>query len=651
MTRALVCLVIALCVATSVLSAADEATPFIPVTADELPEQFRDAPAVVLQDTRDWEVEPLRRATYTVRRRLLVLDRRGFRFADQHISYDKRRGRIESFYARTILPDGEIVPVPEDLRNELVTFEDEDQEWRSLHFTFPKMRVGAVLEWGYTLTEKDPSVIKWWEVQDEIPVIEARFSLHGRSRTTYMSPGGKAYSRVSYKNYCKVLREEIDPRDSELEILCQDVPARVEEPRSPPAPDRDIDFIISWGRTDFGVTDWSRKTMMWWRFVESYIEDRSAVAALATELTDVDMSDEEKLNAIYDFIKREIEIRTVYYAPRQRGRQSTFKSVDDMLASGGGLAPEITMLTLALLREAGMRASPVLANDRSSGRFATRFPDLSQVNHLMLNVSVDGRQAIVDPSCLHCEAGTPDWRYCDSLPNALMVGGIAKAFEVGMIPAKYNGEVREEHATLSNDGSATVQGTVTWTGHSEVELRREWDELSETARQDRFRATLVGDVSEFNASVSDPNEFFEHLSASYKIHRHDLPPLSDGTLLIRPPDVFTPRLSIPLQEERIHPVWLPFSYAVRSKIVFKLPEGYRIEDLPEQGKSVIGAGMIFKHQWSRGPRPDEVTWKGLLTVGRTKIRVEHYGDAREFAQRLRQVLQGGVVARAADGAR
>ena len=85
--------------------------------------------------------------------------------------------------------------------------------------------------------------------------------------------------------------------------------------------------------------------------------------------------------------------------------------------------------------------------------------------------------------------------------------------------------------------------------------------------------------------------------------------------------------------------------------MFKLPKGYRIEDLPGQGKSVIGAGMMFKHQWSKGPRPDEVTWKGLLTVGRTNIRVEHYGEAREFAQGLRTVLQGGVVALAPGGAR
>jgi hypothetical protein len=651
MTRALVCLACALCVAATIPTAAGDAAPFIPVTADELPEEFRGSPAVILQDTRDWDVVPHRRATYSVSRRLLVLERRGFRFADQHVSYDKRQGSIESFYARTILPDGEVISVPDDLRNELVTFKDEDQEWRSLHFTFPKMRVGAVLEWGYALTEKDPSVMKWWEVQDEIPVIEARFSLHARQPSTFSPPGGKAYSRVDYGDHCKVVREELGPRNSEFEMLCQNVPARVEEPRSPPEQDTNIDFIISWGRAGFGVTDWTGKADLWRRSVEFYITKRSAVAALAAELADAGMSDEEKLNAIYDFIKRKMEVRTVYYAPRQRGRQSTFESVDEMLASGGGLPPEITMLTLALLREAGVAASPVLAHDRSAGRFAPLFPDLSQANHLMLRVNIEGQQAIIDPSCLHCEAGTPDWRYCDSRPNALMIDGFATPFGIGTVPAKHNGEVREEHATLSTDGSATVHGTVTWTGHSEVDRRREWDGLAETTRQDRFRATLVGDVSELTVDVSDPEEFFEHLSASYQLHRHDLPPLPDGTLLVRPPDVFTPRLPLPLQEERIHPVWLPYSYAMRSKIVFKLPKGYRIEDLPDKGESVIGAGMMFKHKWSEGPGREEVTWEGLLTVGRTNIQVEHYGDAREFAQRLRQVLRGGVVARTTGGVR
>lgn len=645
MTRALACLACALCVVATVLAAADDVAPFIPVTADELPEEFRDAPAVMLEDTRTWDLVPSRRATFKVRRRLLVLERRGFRFADQHVSYDKREGEIESFYARTILPDGEIIPVPEDLRNELVTYKDEDHEWRSLHFTFPKMRVGAVLEWGYTIFEKDPGVMKWWEVQGEIPVIEARFHMSAHQSHHYSPPRANAYTRVDHEDRCKVLQKDFHPRGSEFEMLCQDVPALVSETNSPPTEDTSIKFIIDSSRQGFDVITWNAKSLGWGRLVDSYIQKRRAVAALAAELTDDNMSDEEKLNEIYGFIKREMEVRSVYYAPRQRGKQSTFESVDEMLASGGGLPPEITMLTLALLRESGVQAWPVLVHDRTAGRFVPGFPDLSQASHMMLRVNVGEGQPLLDPSCRHCGAGMPDWRYCDGQANALTIGAIGTPFKVGTIPATHSAEIREEHVTLAIDGTAEVEGTVTWTGHSEVDLRREWDGLSESERTDAFHSTLVGDVSEVTIEASDPEEFFEHLSASYQLQRHDLPPLPDGTLLVRPPDVFTPKLPVPMQEDRVNPLWLPYPYSAESKIVFKLPEGYTIEDLPPKGESVFGTGMMFKHRWNKGPRPDEVTWKGQLTVGRTDIGAKHYGEAREFAQRLRHVLRGGVVAR------
>jgi hypothetical protein len=98
-----------------------------------------------------------------------------------------------------------------------------------------------------------------------------------------------------------------------------------------------------------------------------------------------------------------------------------------------------------------------------------------------------------------------------------------------------------------------------------------------------------------------------------------------------------------MQEVRVNPVWLPYGYAIQSQTVFELPEGYDVDALPSDGQTISGAGMLFKHQWRRGPQPDEITWIGQLTVGRRQIWPDEYPEARSFARRLRYALQGGVV--------
>ena len=127
------------------------ASPALPATLPEIPEEFRDAPAVVLEDRRSWEIFPRSYAEYKVKQRILVTDPRGFDAADQLIVYDAHDSEISSLRARTVLLNGEVVDVTEDLKHDSELFKSEEVEWRSLQFTFPAVSPGAILELDYHL--------------------------------------------------------------------------------------------------------------------------------------------------------------------------------------------------------------------------------------------------------------------------------------------------------------------------------------------------------------------------------------------------------------------------------------------------------------------------------------------------------------------
>src|SRR5258705_8756245 len=108
-----------------------------PAAASEpaLPEAFRDAPAVVLDEKITATLKDESR-TLGTERKIVVLDRRGFDHADQNIFYDSERSILRSFAARTRTPGGTVVEVPAELRRDSVLFRNEKREWHILQFTF-----------------------------------------------------------------------------------------------------------------------------------------------------------------------------------------------------------------------------------------------------------------------------------------------------------------------------------------------------------------------------------------------------------------------------------------------------------------------------------------------------------------------------------
>src|SRR5437879_13457459 len=90
-----------------------------------------------------------------------------------------RRAIPRSFTSRRTpcVADGSLVEVTDDLERKTVVLKDGKREWRTLQFTFPRIETGAILDWTYELSSSSLFPLHWWEVQGELPVLEARFTV------------------------------------------------------------------------------------------------------------------------------------------------------------------------------------------------------------------------------------------------------------------------------------------------------------------------------------------------------------------------------------------------------------------------------------------------------------------------------------------
>jgi len=632
--------------AAAILSAAVTILIGLPAPAQQetsLPDELADAPAVVLRHTRTWEIWE-RKSRISVEKRIKILDRLGFDEADQEIQYLAETSRLAEFTARTVRTDGTSIPIPPDLQRDSVVFKSEEMELRSTRFTFPAVEVGSVLEWSYTIERGRASWWEWWEIQEPIPVIEASFAItfHGIWALTINQ---EPFGRASAADFCDARPTERTRKYTTHTYVCANVPAFKQEPFAPPENDARLRLMMTWWPVSekLHVAFWSVVHESWAAAINRFSSGRRRARSLARELVVGVETESERLDRIFGFVKDEVNVTHAGTLDNVGRGQGGAMSVDDVLEYGGGSSAEVTLLTKVLLEEARIKTEAVLVGDRSESQFRYKLPDPHQRLHLMLRVLIDDKPGYLDPACSYCRAGVPDWRYCDDSENGLRVTSAgAYPVTIGTMPAEQNVRQYDDRVLLSADGSAIVEGFVQFHGQEDPQLRRYWAYLTEVGRADVILADIAGDIDETSVATSDPEDYRAVLRADYSYHRQDMALKVGDSLLLSPPDVMTPSLAIPNQEERERPLWWPFRRSVRARVEFELPEDYRSLDLPKK-TTIEGPGVKFDSLWSAGKSDNEISWNGLYVRTVLSASARDYPELREFASRVRVALRGGVL--------
>ncbi len=614
-----------------------------PVTVREVPEQFADAPAVVLDEMHRWIVWPGKSSKFE-RRRVRILTREGFDQADQVIFYSATDSRLRGFKARTVLPDGTSRPVTADIQQDAVVWKTEDLEIRSLRFTFPAVEVGATLEWEYERKLYDRTHLRWWDVQRDIPVMESHFEIRFK-RMQGVGLRSGSFARVEFDDHCERLPATQTRTDMIQSFVCRDVPALEIESLAPPTWMTRQRFLMGWWPSrGFRLRElfWKSRAERWWNQIARLSSGSAELKPIVNEIVEGAATETEILGRIYSHVQENVEI----WFDATDENSGTATTVVEVLERGGGSPVEVTALIRALLRNAGVQADLVLVGDRIQGILKQSMPDPGQPLNLILQVETDGEKGFLDPSCRFCQPGLLDWRHSadarGSFGMHLRKTGGTFSVVLGRVPAKFNSQQYNEKVVLQDDGSARVSGLLQLFGHEDVETRRVWVDLTVAGRSDSVRQGIAGDIYDVSITPSDPEALDRVLQASYHYGRDDLALVTGEQMLIRPPDVFSRNVLFPVQEERTQPVWWPFERSVRAEVSVELPSGYVVADLPDP-LNIEGPNMTFGARWSRDSGDGQLKWVGQFQRHTVKLETYDYDRAREFFQELQKHLWEGAV--------
>ncbi len=517
-----------------------------------------------------------------------ILDNRGHKYANIAIPYSPP-SQIVSLQARTISPDGTINVITEDdiydinLYPDFVFYSDQ----RAKLLAVPAVEDGAVLEYNYLLRISDPIFNYSWTFQAGIPTLISRFSLTVPEEWD-----------LNYRIYGIELKADtqrvVGGTESTYIWEARDVPALKSEFGMPPA----NESIIHMALAPVGIETWE-DVANWYRgLTEPQIQAGDGVKQLASLLTSRAENDEEKLRAIYEWVRDRVRYVAVSigiggYQPRP---------AEEILRNRYGDCKDMTTLLCSLAREAGLEAYEVILSTWQNGIPDTSLATPFQFNHAIAYCPSVGAGGVwMDATEKGCPYGQLPW-YDQDLP-VLVVGpegepGIRTTPRV--LPDSNRMSISWEVA-LQPTGAAVVQGRTHLSGALATEIREDLSYWIKEERQQWVERYLVSRctgarLDSFTidglSPVSDP------LTISYTFHTSTFATARENELIIRPGQIMASELPDYFSSStRTHPI--RFNYGLHSELDLEinLPLDYQ-QSTADSSDSLVSLFGSASSSWA-----------------------------------------------------
>ncbi|KAA9340780.1 transglutaminase domain-containing protein [Adhaeribacter soli] len=561
-----------------------------------------------------------------------ILKKSGYDWANISVPlYQKNtytKEAISNLKANTYnLVNGKIVATK--LTDESVFEEKNTYNWVTQKFTMPNVKEGSVIEFTYRIQSKFIYNLREWQFQYTIPVVWSEY--------TTQIPNKLNYSKMM-QGYNSLFLHETKPVDlnialqplaphSETKWAMKDVPAIREEPFMSSINNycSKIEFQINevvipgFMYETFNNTWEKISTML---MENSHFGDhinktaftREKVVPLIKDISDP----EKKMVAIYKFVQENIKYNNIEHI-------ATKSPIKKTLETKTGNSAEINLLLIAMLREAGLTANPVILSTRDHGFVNTNMQaNLAKFNYVIGHVQINEKEFLLD-------ATEPF-----ALPNLLpikCVNGEGRLLTsegsrwVSLAPPTKSGEMLYSQLTIGNNNSLKGKIQLSSTGYVALSHRNSISRNGEDKFIENFRqknhnlnfknfkvqnSTLPQEALKMDVEIENPGQ-------AQKADIIYLSPFQDQAEQGNPFKL----------ENRLFPI--DFGTPIEQTYIFNytLPEGFRIDEQPKN-VSVTLPDNAGKFVYSINYTGNTLSCVSKISINRAVFMAEDYALVKEF---------------------
>jgi hypothetical protein len=574
--------------------------------------------------------------------RLKVLTEEGKKYADVEIPYLKGTSGVRDLEARTIRPDGSIVPFTGEVFEKTVV-KYKRTKVLAKTFTFPEVEVGSILEYRYRSTwDQNLLIAPDWDIQGELSLLRGSFRV-----MPYSGP----YSKVTLHWLTRWLpdgKQLEEQKDYSWALELEDVPAFHEEEYMPPkAPLKmAVLFYYKEPKEELNEEYWKRSGEEKRKDLDHFVGNHKEIRQEVATLTAPADPPQEKLRKLF---ARAQQIRNLSFErsktekEEKREKLKDNNNVKDVLKRGYGYGGEINRLFIAFARAAGYEATLTYLVSRDRDVFTPALRRWYQFNDNVVWVKAGETEYYLDPGGPYTPFGALAWEQTG-------VQGVRLDKEGGTIVT--TPEVRsadaalERQATLHLDADGNLQGRVTLTFLGLEASDHRYDGLfddDEKRRKDlkeEIEGWLPTGARVELESVSDWENPEEPLRVEFTLEVPDYA-AATGRRLLLPTGIFHSTEKYPFQHaEREHPIYFSYPWKETDEVELELPPGYAVEALPAE-KQVPTNAM----RYSASCRQEEhaIHLQRALVVDANFFQRQDYYLLRRFFSQVREGDEQSVV--------
>lgn len=591
-----------------------------------------------------------------VHRRIKVLKKEGYDWATVQVPVVQQNGSAKELVseikgATYNMENGKMVV--HKMEKSAIFNEDMGQNVRLVKFTLPNVKEGSVIEYSYTISSDFYYNFRDWAFQHNVPTLwsEYRTSIPEYFDVMQFSQGyipfavnqsGTEPGKISWtERYTSggggglsverrsVETQEVFMTNNTKHFVQQNIPAFRNErfittpddyiskislqlalikfPNSPVQPIMNSKEKVAeqlMKRDDFG----------------GFLSRGSAVREMAQALSSGKADDKEKATAIYEYA------RTNFKFNDEETIWPSLNTAKKMLEVKTGNVADINMTLIAMLREAGVKAYPVILSTRSHGKVNTIYPMLKSFNYLVVAIQAGNELLLADASQgflpigmvaydalggagLMLDSNTAEW---------IELKSTRKSVEMTTVKIKIDGE------QLDTDIQHSVQGYFAAFARTGIK-----EQSAETYLQKKFKKLIGTDGSLSAVEFSNVSDLSSSLQGKCKVATSEFIERNGDVIYINPLLSFGMSENPFKADERKFPVDFVFPYDETLTVSIAIPEGYRIDEMPKQGRMRWQDGSVTIDYLVQASE-NELQIVSRFSLKRATFEAEEYKMLKDF---------------------
>jgi hypothetical protein len=597
-------------------------------------EMYPDASIINILDESVVEVLEDGRNKETLHVVFKILNERGKDNGDIQIGYNSRTQTASIIYAKTITPEGKTIPLNENAIKVITPYSEYPSysDYKELTFSMSGVTIDSIIDYKVVIETKEPQ-------------IEGRFS-DGFYFQCYEPTYVCRYKVITPSGVDLKYRvlNSLRGLESSPKIICdgnkkvylweyENIPQIVEEKGMPPVSEVAFRIMVT------TMNSWEEFSHWWRKKIEGKTEPDEAIKKKVAELTRDLSSSKEKMEAIFDYVKR--EIRYVSIGLGKSGYEP--QNAKQVFENKYGDCKDKSTLLISMLKTAGIPAYYVLIPTASIGNLIKDFSYPFQFNHCIVAVGNEEGYHFVDP--------VAENYHFDYLPGSdrnrdvLIFKDENAIFSKTLLAkAEDNAYRTQQKITIGSDGSIEAEIRDFGLGDREASLRS----FFINNRPTKVKEALEKRVDEISSGAkllvhthSDPLNFKERFEVNINYTAKDYCKKAGDILIFDVPEIGEGCPATGKKDRRYPIVVWNNSYS-KNEVEFNVPESYELYHLPEP---VEIKNPYFKFRSSYWQEGDKIFYQGELTTNALRIAPEHYTSYQNYCFGMEKSFDRSVLFR------